>query len=90
MGELQARLRVAPRRRPSRGGGDDAAPESIEVGDLTIDFLRHDVTLAGQRLDVTRREFDFLAFLARHHDRVCTQRMIVEEVWGQGYANQGH
>src|SRR5258708_8811563 len=36
------------------------------------------------------REFEFIAFLARHAGKVCTRRMILENVWGPGYGSELH
>ena len=43
--------------------------------------------MAGKTVELTRREFAFLAFLARYPGRVCTHRMILDSVWGPRYAN---
>ncbi len=46
--------------------------------------------LDGRALDLTPREFDFLAYLARNAGKVCTRRMILENVWGPGYGKELH
>jgi two-component system KDP operon response regulator KdpE len=43
------------------------------------------VTVAGRSVDLTRKEFDFLALLARWPGRVLTHRHILQEVWGPEY-----
>jgi two-component system KDP operon response regulator KdpE len=95
MNELSARLRVAGRHRTlalgggaangvAGAGGTGELPE-IEVGPLKLDLVHHEATLAGRPVDLTRREFAFLAFLARHAGHICTHRMILEAVWGSRY-----
>ena len=84
MRELSARLRVALRH---RGGNGDVATE-LDAGRLHFDLAHHEATLDGQPLDLTPREFDFLLYLARHAGKVCTRRMILENVWGPGYARE--
>jgi two-component system, OmpR family, KDP operon response regulator KdpE len=88
MAELEARLRVAlrhARRRPAA-----AEEASIEVGPLRIDLARRTVEMRGQSVDLTAREFDLLAFLARHAGKVLTHRMILEQVWGPGSGDETH
>ena len=90
MGELQARLRVALRRPRAHivAGADRTAESEIEAGPLRVDLVRHEASLSGEALDLTSREFGFLAYLARNHGRVCTHRMILEAVWGPGYQRE--
>jgi two-component system, OmpR family, KDP operon response regulator KdpE len=86
MRELNARLRVALRHRADREPGD--GPTEFDVGPLHLDLIHYQATFSGRDLDLTAREFEFLAFLARHAGKVCTRRMILENVWGPGYANE--
>ena len=44
----------------------------------------------GRPLDLTAREFAFLAYLAKHPNKVCTHRMILEHVWGPRYGTENH
>jgi two-component system, OmpR family, KDP operon response regulator KdpE len=80
---------VALRHRPSapESAGTGAAPDQsvLEVGDLRIDVARHQVTVAGQSVDLTPKEFAFLALLARWPGRVLTHGAILAGVWGPGY-----
>ncbi|MGH9190801.1 MAG: response regulator [Acidimicrobiales bacterium] len=86
MPELLARVRVAIRhRRPADGPNDRSV---LEVGDVRIDVPDRRVTVGGRAVDLTPKEFGFLAALARHPGRVLTHRMILEEVWGPGYATE--
>jgi two-component system, OmpR family, KDP operon response regulator KdpE len=88
MNELSARLRVALRHRgaaPRTDGGPDL--REIDAGPLHLDLVHHEATMRGAAVDLTRREFGFLAYLARYLGRVCTHRMILEAVWGPRYAN---
>ena len=86
MRELSARLRVALRHRTTT-----AEPSAeLDAGRLHFDFVHYEATLDGRPLDLTPKEFDFLAYLARHAGKVCTRRMILENVWGPGYARELH
>jgi two-component system KDP operon response regulator KdpE len=88
MGELEARLRVALRHRPGESEPDE--PTTVAVGPLTLDLVHHEGHIDGRALDLTSREFAFLAYLARHAGKVCTHRMILEHVWGPHYGTENH
>jgi two-component system KDP operon response regulator KdpE len=79
MPELLARVRVALRHRRAAGMVDDNV---LEVGDIRVDLPRHFVTVGGEPVDLTPKEFAFLALLARHAGKVLTHRNILGEVWG--------
>ena len=90
MGELQARLRVALRRsRAGEAGSEPTAESELQAGPLRVDLLQHEAYLDGELIELTPREFAFLAFLARNEGRVCTHRMILDAVWGPGYEHEG-
>ena len=80
MRELEARVRVALRHRASREASVDAAV--LTVGDLVVDVAHHWVTVGGDLVDFTPKEFDLLALLARFPGRVLTHGTILAEVWG--------
>jgi two-component system KDP operon response regulator KdpE len=87
--ELLARLRVALRRRSAdAGAGGGAEPAVLEVGDVRIDLPHHTVEVGGRRLELTPKEFGFLALLARHAGKVLTHRMILQQVWGPEYGTE--
>jgi DNA-binding response OmpR family regulator len=81
--ELIARVRALLRRaNPAREGG------VVEVGALRVDALAHAITFEGRALDLTPREFDLLAFLARHPGRVFSREELLRKVWGYGYVGE--
>jgi two-component system, OmpR family, KDP operon response regulator KdpE len=80
MPELLARIRVALRHSQARG--DEVDESVLQVGDLQVDLPHHQVTVAGRPVDLTPKEFQFLALLARHPGRVLVHRVILQEVWG--------
>jgi two-component system KDP operon response regulator KdpE len=86
MRELDARLRVAFRHRSAADGVE--RPAELDVGSLHLDLAHYEATFSGRPLDLTPREFDFLAYLASHVGKVCTRRMILENVWGPGYEKE--
>ncbi|MGA2829195.1 MAG: winged helix-turn-helix domain-containing protein [Streptosporangiaceae bacterium] len=72
-------------RRHRRTEDNAGHPAELDVGSLHLDLVHCEATLGGRSLDLTPREFDFLAYLARYAGKVCTRRMIPENVWGPGY-----
>src|ERR1700738_3449102 len=80
MPELLARLRVAVRHRQALSPFPDDG--LLEVGDLVVDTAEHQVTVGGARVELTPKEFEFLALLARHQGKVLTHRTILQHVWG--------
>jgi two-component system, OmpR family, KDP operon response regulator KdpE len=85
MAELEARLRVALRHGTAHDTEADEATRALQVGDLEIDLVHHMATRNGAQLQLTAREFELLAYLARHAGKVCTHHMILKDVWGPGY-----
>lgn len=83
VGELMARLRTALRHRIER----DGEVASLRVGDVEIDTVKHRVTRAGTEVHLTPKEFELLAFLARHAGRVLTHRQILAAVWGVAHTS---
>jgi DNA-binding response OmpR family regulator len=81
--QLDARIRAVLR----RGGSSSSKPEPVEVGGLHLDPLTRIVTLDGQLLELTPREFDLLFYLASRSGAVVTKREIVAEVWRQPLAS---
>ena len=81
IGELLARIRAVLRRQGSQA---EQSPV-YAVGSLMIDHAAHQVSLAGQVIHLTPKEFDLLALLARNAGRVITHRLLLEKVWGQAH-----
>ncbi|MEY2453233.1 MAG: hypothetical protein QOD92_2807 [Acidimicrobiaceae bacterium] len=78
--QLEARLRAVLRR-----SNETATSAVLEVGELRIDTTSRDVTLSGKPLELSRKEFDLLAYLARREGEVVTRRDVLAEVWRQPY-----
>lgn len=89
--QLSARLGAVLRRThctpPARGGSNEPHDEPIRAGGLSIDTSRRKAALDGNLLDLTRREFDLLAFLARRPGVVVSRRTLLSEVWQQAYGD---
>jgi DNA-binding response OmpR family regulator len=77
--EIVARIRAVARRSvPSDDGS-----EIVEIGALRLDNRSHVVTLSGQPVELTPKEFGVLAFLAADPGRVRTREEILSEVWDE-------
>lgn len=80
--ELLARLAVIQRRRFTRQN-----PE-ITAGNLTLNLLHHEASLAGDRLKLTPTEFSLLHTLAEHAGRIVTFGQIIRRVWPAQLSDQ--
>ncbi len=78
--ELVARVRARLRRR------EDDLPESLTIGDLTIDVPGHTVKRDDEAIALTPLEFDLLVALARRPWQVYTREVLLEQVWGYRHA----
>ena len=78
-GELLARLRALLRRGPTE------RPTELVVGDLRLDPATHEVSRAGQQVDLSVREFALLEYLMRRAGQVVTRTSILEHVWDINY-----
>ena len=91
--ELVARVRAIFRRienmqrRPRESESGNAA---LNVGELTIDAHRREVTLCGRKVELTAREFDLLSFFARNPGRVFRRADLLDNVWGYGHEGYEH
>jgi len=87
--ELQARVKALFRRQAAARLTQDTVA-TIELGALLIDVAGRSVTLHGANVALTQREFDLLAFLARHPNQVFTRFELLDRVWGAGFDGFAH
>ncbi|MCW2243273.1 response regulator transcription factor [Azospirillum canadense] len=78
MDELLARIRTAMRHRLQQQGERPL----FRSGDLTVDLVRRIVTVRGNEVKLSPREYDLLRLLVAHVGKVLTHRFILKEVWG--------
>ncbi len=84
-GELLARMHAVLRRRaPGPSAGDPA--EVVTLADVRVEVARHEVTVGGRPVSLTRKEFQILALLAVARGAVVTRGRIVAEVWGRSWS----
>jgi DNA-binding response OmpR family regulator len=86
--ELIARVRALFRRAEAIERQAQVKIGLVEVGELTIDPLSHDVTLAGQLIALTLKEFELLLFFARNPGKAFTRIALLDQVWG--YSHDGY
>ena len=84
--ELLARIRAALRKRPAQ------APEPprslLTAGPLAMDTDRHEVTVSGESVELTRREFDLLRYLLENKEKVITRESLLDNVWGFDFVGE--
>ena len=80
--ELMARIRAALRHAAVASG----TTAVFAAGDLVVDTLAHRVTLKGEAVKLTPKEYDLLHVLARHAGRVVTHPQVLKQVWGPAHA----
>lgn len=83
MGELLARVRAALR----RSSAEEPLPK-IETSELTVDLEMRMVTVRGNSVHVTPKEFDVLRLLITQQGRPVTHRKILQIVWGPEYGEE--
>lgn len=77
--ELLARLHSILRRGPTR------QPQRLVIGSLEVDPMEHRATRAGQRLDLTAKEFILLLLFVRRQGEVLSRTLIAEQVWDMNF-----
>jgi two-component system, OmpR family, KDP operon response regulator KdpE len=85
--ELLARVRLALRHAAKPSVGTEPV---IRLGDLVIDLERRRLVVAGDDVRLTPTEWDLVKLFAAYPDKVLTDRMIMDAVWGSTYGAQAH
>jgi len=78
--ELLARVRTLLRR-----GQASAVPTLLQVADLQVDLLKRRASRAGQRIELTAREFALLELLLRRRGEVLPKSLIASQVWDMNF-----
>jgi two-component system KDP operon response regulator KdpE len=76
--ELFARIRAAQRHRLQQTGERPV----FRSGDLVVDLVRRVVTVRGEEIKFSKREYELLRLFVAHAGKVLTHRHILQEVWG--------
>jgi DNA-binding response OmpR family regulator len=88
--ELGARVKALFRRVDSLSQDKDQAKAVIHSGALHIDTAKRSVRLNGKPVELTAKEFDLLAFFARHPGRVFSRAQLLDSVWGYSHSGYEH
>ena len=86
--ELLARIRAALR---GKAEGSAMAPDDVgrlTAGPLTMDTDRHEVSVNGEGVELTRREFDLLRYLLENKERVISRESLLDHVWGFDFVGE--
>ncbi len=81
MMELIARVKALMR----RSSAEPAAPESWQVGSLTVCPQRHLVEVEGQSVALTLKEFELLCMLLKNRNMVLTRDRLLNQIWGYSF-----
>lgn len=85
---LLARIKTVLRRTGRSEAGMPTIQQTLSVGDLTIDPAAHTISIRGQNVDLSPREFDLLHALVLEAGRVLSTDDLLARVWGAEYAGQ--
>jgi len=86
MRELLARVRAMLRRAKMLEPKPVTGTSYFKIGNLEVDIARRKVTLNDATVDLTPKEFDLLAFLAKNKGLVFSREQLLEKVWGYDFA----
>jgi len=86
MAELLARAHAAMRRYVRVSTGEPV----VRIGPLTIDLAARIVTIDGERVMLTPKEYRLLQLLAQHAGNVVTHQFLLKEIWGSPHLHDTH
>jgi len=83
--ELLARIRAALRK---QGGEETQETAALVCGAVSLDPDRHEVSVSGTAVELTRREFDLLRYLMEHKGKVISRESLLDNVWGFDFVGE--
>lgn len=87
VGELMARMRAVLRR---AGQSEEIDEPVFKTGELVVDHAHRQVTVRGETVHLTPKEYDVLSCMIQFRNRVLTHRQLLTKVWGVEYADDTH
>ncbi len=88
VGELLARTRAIIRR--AKSSEASSSSPIFNEGNLQVDFDKRIVTISGDTVHLTPKEYDLLQMMINNTNRVLTHRQLLTKVWGLEYAEDHH
>ncbi|MEG6590140.1 response regulator transcription factor [Paenibacillus barengoltzii] len=85
--ELLARVRALLRRKDTGGG---SGSQRLIFEDIIMDLDSREVTRAGQRLELTAKEFELLHLFMQNPKRLLTRDLIMDKIWGYDYSGESN
>lgn len=84
--ELMARIKANLRKTEAKMGGEkdlmeEKEEEIVEVGDLRLDLKKLEATMKGKLINLTKKEFDVLKYLALQPGQVVSREQLLHEIW---------
>ena len=86
--ELLARIRAALRNKAEGAAEVPGQVGKLMAGPLTMDVDRHEVSVNGPEVELTRREFDLLRYLLENKEKVVTREVLLDNVWGFDFVGE--
>jgi DNA-binding response OmpR family regulator len=83
--ELLARVKTRLRRRGETSAG--SGPDTLEFGDIRVDFRRYEALRAGHALDLSAKEYQILRYLAARSGEVVAREDLLQAIWGYTLEN---
>ena len=83
--ELLARIRAALRK---QSGEEEVGTAALVCGAVALDPDRHEVSVKGTAVELTRREFDLLRYLMEHKGKVISRESLLDNVWGFDFVGE--
>lgn len=83
--ELLARIRATLRKQTAEA---ETSSAPLICGEVRLDNDRHEVTVKGEAVELTRREFDLLRYLLEHKGKVISRESLLDNVWGFDFVGE--
>ncbi|SHJ56715.1 two-component system, OmpR family, alkaline phosphatase synthesis response regulator PhoP [Clostridium cavendishii DSM 21758] len=82
--ELVARVKAVLR----RIGNNTSFEKVFTIGNIKVDFLKHEVLKNGEKIDLTLKEFELLETLIKNRGKVLTRDTLLDKIWGYEYIGE--
>ncbi len=86
--ELLARIRMVLR--INAGAAPEASGDILSLGDLSINTTSRQVSRGDEVIELTKTQYELLAYLVRNRDIVLTREQLLDAVWGYSYAGESN